>query len=197
MFESHLENHLDHVVVYTDARGIGGAEISLGHLIAAVSSKWRITIIGVCPEVVEMLSSCRPRVGQIVLSDQGAAALIQHWFTFQRLHPQIIHFNCCTPWANAVGLIAAMLLSVFQSHPKIIRVDQLPLRTTDALALWRTRALCLRVDAHVAVGQASARRMEDFYALGRNSVISIPNGVPELDTNVTAPHLLTRWQKRS
>lgn len=40
--------------------------------------------------------------------------------------------------------------------------------------------LSLWVDAHVAVGEASARRIEDFYALGRGTVISIPNCVPDV-----------------
>lgn len=59
-------------------------------------------------------------------------------------------------------------------------MDQLPLRTVEATRLWLTRALTLRADAIVAVGRASARRLEDFYALGRNSVYSIPNGVPDV-----------------
>ena len=60
---------------------------------------------------------------------------------------------------------------------RVVTIDQLPLRTVEASWLWRTRSLTLRVDAAVAVGEASARRMEDFYALGRSSVRSIPNGV--------------------
>jgi len=68
--------------------------------------------------------------------------------------------------AGATGLVAALTLP----GQGVVRVDQLPLRTTDALDLWRTRALSLRVDAHVAVGEARARRMEDFYALGCGAV---------------------------
>jgi glycosyltransferase involved in cell wall biosynthesis len=187
-YSNSFHYNLPHIIAYTDSRGIGGSEISLGHLIAATSSDWQITVVGVCPEVIQTICSYRPNVKPIILSDSGPMALARHWLTFQRLHPQIIHFNCCTPWANAVGLAAAMLLPRLKAHQteahqtqvKLVRVDQLPLRTTDALTLWRTRGLCLRVDAHIAVGQTSARRMEDFYALGRNSVISIPNGVPEL-----------------
>lgn len=63
----------------------------------------------------------------------------------------------------------------------------MPLRTADTLTLWRTRELSLRVDAHVAVGEASARRMEDFYALGRGSVLCIPNCVPDLTSEPQPP----------
>lgn len=165
-----------HVVFYTDARGMGGAEISLGHLASAVSETIAVTVVGVAEPVVEKIAEGRPGTAAIVLPDRGISAGIAHLKTFHRLHPQVVHCNLCTPWACALGLSAALSLP----GCRVVRVDQLPLRTTDAFTLWRTRILSLRVDAHVAVGEASARRMEDFYALGRNTVLSIPNGVPDL-----------------
>ncbi|NJL41998.1 MAG: hypothetical protein HC899_39145 [Leptolyngbyaceae cyanobacterium SM1_4_3] len=147
-----------HVVAYTDAAGIGGAEISLGHLIATVSSHIRITVIGTSAKVVEAIGKYRPESISIVLPNQGVSSYLSHIKTFQQIRPDILHFNCCTPWANAIGLTTAL----FTSRAKIVRVDQLPLRTTDMVTLWRHRALCLRVDAHVAVGQASAQGWKTF-----------------------------------
>ncbi|HEY9619676.1 MAG TPA: glycosyltransferase family 4 protein [Crinalium sp.] len=175
------------VIAYTDSPGVGGAEISLGHLVAHASKEIDITIIGVSPEVVNAIANRRPQAPRILLSDGNASSWLEHWWTFRRLKPDIIHINLCTPWAGAIGLSAALA----QPHARVVRVDQLPLRTTDAIDLWRTRALSLRVDAHVAVGEASARRMEDFYALGRNSVLSIPNGVPDRADN-PPPFLTSR-----
>ncbi len=160
------------VVVYTDSAGIGGAEISLAHLVTTTSSEIDLTIIGVSELVVNAIAKNRPQSKQIVLANKVSS----HLLTFQSLKPDIIHINLCTPWACSLAFISALFLP----HTRVIRVDQLPLRTTDAIALWQTRFLSLRVDAHVAVGEASARKMEDFYALGRNSVISIPNGVPDV-----------------
>lgn len=168
-------SNLPHILMYTDSVGIGGAEISLGHLVATVSSDIQITIAGVSSIVVKAIASRRPQASQVILPNQKPLAFLNHLQTFSRLQPDIIHCNLCTPWACATALSAALFLP----HVRIVRVDQLPLRTTDAWALWRTRFLSLRVDAHVAVGKASAQRMEDFYALGRDSVISIPNGVPD------------------
>lgn len=170
------------VVVYTDAMGVGGAEISLGHLVAHVASDIKVTVIGVSQIVADMIVAKRPQVTCIVLPAKGWRSLTAHIATFNQLRPDIVHLNLCTPWACAIGLTAALTLSA----ARVVRVDQLPLRTTDAIELWRTRFLSLRVDAHVAVGEASARRMEDFYALGRNTVLSVPNGVPDMDMNVTA-----------
>ena len=163
------------VIVYTDSAGIGGAEISLGHLVATASLNIQMMMVGLSPLVVNAIADRRSQIDRVVLSANSIPAFIQHRATFQRFRPHIIHCNLCTPWAGSIGLAAALSLP----NVRVVRVDQLPLRTTDALTLWRTRFLSLRVDAHVAVGEMSARRMEDFYALGRNSVISIPNGVPD------------------
>jgi glycosyltransferase involved in cell wall biosynthesis len=167
------------VVVYTDSAGIGGAEISLGHLVETASENIALTVVGVSPLVVNAIADRHPQSSRIILSDNFLA----HFLTFNRLHPDIIHINLCTPWACSTALSAALLLP----YARVIRVDQLPLRTTDAIALWRTRFLSLRVDAHVAVGETSSRKMEDFYALGRHSVISIPNGVPDLGEPKPSP----------
>lgn len=173
-----MSKQLEHlnVVVYTDSLGVGGAEISLGHLVSTVSKDINITIVGVSQDVVNAIANGHPQSSKLLLSQAFVNSWLEHWWTFRRLRPDVIHINLCTPWVGAIGLSAALMVP----RARVVRVDQLPLRTTDAIALWRTRALSLRVDAHVAVGDASARRMEDFYALGRHSVISIPNGVPDL-----------------
>ncbi|PZV01152.1 MAG: glycosyltransferase [Leptolyngbya sp.] len=166
-----------HIVVYTDSLGMGGAEFSLGHLVAVVSRDIAITVLGVSATVVDAIASQRPEAKKVVLPPSGLTSIAAHLATLHRLRPDIVHLNLCTPWAGATGLAAALTLP----QARVVRVDQLPLRTTDAIALWRTRSLSLRGDAHVAVGEASARRMEDFYALGRNTVISVPNGVPDIE----------------
>ena len=171
------------VVTYTDAPGVGGAEISLSHLVATVSDDIDVVILGTCQQVVDTIAARRTHVSRIVLPAKGPQALPAHLGTLLKLRPDVFHCNLCVPWAGAIGLTAALMLP----GVRVVRVDQLPLRTTEAIALWRTRALSLRVDAHVAVGEASARRMEDFYALGRGTVLSIPNCVPITDTPEPPP----------
>lgn len=171
---NNLLNRPLRVVTYTDAAGIGGAEISLSHLVATISDDIDVTVLGTSQLVVNAIAALRPQASRLVLPATGLASA-SHLTALQQLRPDVVHFNLCTPWAGATGLVAALTLP----NARVVRVDQLPLRTTDAIALWRTRALSLRVDAHVAVGEASARRMEDFYALGRGTVISIPNCVPD------------------
>lgn len=171
------------VVAYTDSAGIGGAEISLGHLVTTVSSDIDLTVLGTSGLVVNAIAARRPQASRVVLPATGPFAAVAHLTALLRLRPDVVHVNLCTPWAGATGLATALTLP----STRVVRVDQLPLRTTDAIALWRTRALSLRVDAHVAVGEASARRMEDFYALGRGTVLSIPNCVPDVADDPKQP----------
>ncbi|MEB3357762.1 MAG: glycosyltransferase [Synechococcales bacterium] len=166
-----------HVLVYTDSAGIGGAEISLGHLVANASPEITVMVVGVSAPVVNAIAKGRPQAQSYVLPAAGWGAWRSHLATFHRLQPDLVHINLCTPWAGATGLMAALTLP----RSRVVRVDQLPLRTTHLPTWLRTRSLSLRVDAHVAVGQACSRKMEDFYALGRHTVISIPNGVPDVD----------------
>ncbi|MFL9453523.1 MULTISPECIES: glycosyltransferase [Nostocales] len=177
------------VVTYTDSAGIGGAEISLKHLVTNVSADFHVTAMGTSQLVIDAIASKNPQVSQVVLPAKGIHSLTAHLQALHRLQPDIVHINICTPWECAIGLFAALTLP----NARVVRVDQLPLRTTDAIKLWRTRALSLRVDAHVAVGEASARRMEDFYALGRRTVISIPNCVPDM---IQQPNLSNKEDER-
>lgn len=172
-----------HVVVYTDSAGVGGAEISLGHLVRTAPPEIELTVVGVSSPVVEAVVAGRPLAPRSVLPAQGIAAWWSHWQTFNRLRPDLIHLNLCTPWAGTIGLVAALGVP----RARVVRVDQLPLRTTGFWTWLWVRLPSLRVDAHVAVGEASSRRMEDFYALGRHTVVSIPNGVPDLATLAFTP----------
>ena len=73
------------------------------------------------------------------------------------------------------GLVAALALP----RSRVVAVQQLPLRTVE-LPVWLRTAPCYTLDGHVAVGKASCRRIEDFYGLGRGSVVSIPSCVPDV-----------------
>lgn len=171
------------VVAYTDSAGIGGAEISLSHLVTNVSGDVDVTVLGTSGLVVDAIAARRAGASRVVLPRTGLGAATAHLQALHRLRPDVVHVNMSTPWAGATGLVAALTLPL----ARVVRVDQLPLRTTDALKLWRTRALSLRVDAHVSVGEASARRMEDFYALGRGTVLSVPNCVPDIEGDPRPP----------
>ncbi len=162
------------LLAYTDSTGIGGAEISLGNLLHELVADpgLDITVLGCTTAVVRRVTP--PGVASIV------APLRRHPAVLARHRPDLVHANLPTPWAASPVLAAALALP----RTRVLAVQQLPLRTVE-LGIWlRTRALLRRVDAHVAVGVASCRRTEDFYALGRDSVRSIPNGVPDVPADL-------------
>jgi glycosyltransferase involved in cell wall biosynthesis len=120
--------------------------------------------------VVGRVAEGRPQARAVV------APAARHPTLLARLRPDVVHVNLAVPWAAATTLAAALALP----RTRVVAVQQLPLRTV-ALPVWlRTRTLLQRLDAHVAVGEASCRRMEDLYALGRGSAVSVPNCVPDV-----------------
>jgi glycosyltransferase involved in cell wall biosynthesis len=166
-----------HVVTCSDSRGIGGAEISLANLVAEADPGIRVDVLGVDEAVVARVAAGRPGTRSFVAPPTRHPALLA------RLRPDVVHVNLAVPWSSPADLAAALALP----RARVVAVQQLPLRTV-ALPVWlRTRALLHRLDAHVAVGEASCRRMEDFYALGRGSVVSIPNCVPDVALPPRAP----------
>jgi glycosyltransferase involved in cell wall biosynthesis len=166
-----------HVVACTDSRGVGGAEISLAHLVAHADPGLRVDVLGVDEAVVARVAAGRPGVRATV------APAARHPALLARLRPDVVHANLAVPWASATALTTALALP----GTRVVAVQQLPLRTVELPVWLRTRALLNRLDAHVAVGEASARRVEDFYTLGRGSVVSVPNCVPDVPLPPRAP----------
>jgi glycosyltransferase involved in cell wall biosynthesis len=167
------------VVAYTDSAGVGGAEISLEHLVRTAPAAVDVVVAGTSRATVERLAAARPGARALVVR----RGVLAHAAAFAAVRPDVVHVNRCVPWATAAAACAAL----GTPGTRLVTVDQLPLRTTHAGLLWRTRALTLRADVAVAVGRVSARRVEDFYALGRGSVVSVPNGVPPVDAVRSAP----------
>ncbi|MCW2779049.1 MAG: glycosyltransferase [Frankiales bacterium] len=167
------------LVASSDARGRGGAEHSLGHLLAALPDDVRVHVLGPDRAMVQWLAGRRPGAQAHVVDGFAPTARLLH-----RLRPDVVHLNRHSPWACGPATAAALTLPA----ARVTTVDQLPLRTVTLPELLRVRALTARVDAAVAVGEASARRVEDFYALGRGSVRSIPNYVPDPGVPARTPH---------
>jgi hypothetical protein len=66
------------VVAYTDAAGIGGAEISLGHLVASVSEEIEIIVLGVSELVVKAIAARRSQAVTKILPAKGAWSMMAH-----------------------------------------------------------------------------------------------------------------------
>jgi hypothetical protein len=66
------------VIAYTDVAAIGGAEISLSHLVAAVSDNIDLTVVGISEDVVNAIATGRPQAKRVVLPEKGLQAVIAH-----------------------------------------------------------------------------------------------------------------------
>ena len=180
-----------HILCYTDAPGLGGAEISLARLLAHLPGELRLSLVGTNSDLLDAIRPPRD-VTVRCLDDQARFSTLHHWRTFTALRPDIIHVNACTPWECQPALQAALWTPGSTSGARVVRVDQLVLRTVDVNEMRRVRGLCRRLDAHVAVGEASARQMENYYLLGRGSIRTIHNSAPARQTPPPLPPIRER-----
>lgn len=166
------------VLLYTNVEAVGGAEVALGNLVAGISDKYEVHVAGTHQPLVRWLAG-RGGVPYDV-TDPGPLA---HLRLLRRLRPDLVQVNLEMPWAAATMLSVALALP----RLRVIAVEHMAARTVDLGLLLRTRALALRLDRHAAVSADAAKRMEDFYALGRGSMQVIHNGVPAVPTSHRAP----------
>ncbi|MDQ4131531.1 MAG: glycosyltransferase [Actinomycetota bacterium] len=168
------------VAVYTDAPGVGGGEIALGHLVAHVPAAIELLVAGTSGPVVEHVAGRRPgtpslllpwspRIGDVRVTAAHARAL-------RTFRPHVLHVNLPVPWCGWYGILAGLGCP----GTAVIAVEQLPIKTGSEVERWLKRRLSARLAAHVAVSSRSAREVEAFAGLPRGSVRVVRNGVPDL-----------------
>jgi glycosyltransferase involved in cell wall biosynthesis len=169
------------VAFYTDAREVGGAEISLGNLVEALGPRVDAVVVGTDRAVVGRVAACRPGTESVVLptihGKWHIAAIAAHSRAFRRLRPEILHVNLnstgASPWAILCGLSVPGV--------RVVAVEHLPhpIRRTSRRYLAKVASRFLA--AHVAVGDLAAERTARFIGVPRGSIRTIRNGVPDLD----------------
>jgi glycosyltransferase involved in cell wall biosynthesis len=167
------------IAVYSDSSLFGGAETSLGHLLAELDSGLDLAVLGVDREVVARLAERRPGARAEVLpaarTKRDLAAFAAHVRALRRLRPDVLHANLTTPASCRYALLAATLVP----HVRTVAVEQLPYPLAGRLQRGLKRFTSRRLTAHVAVGEPAAREVERLVGLAPGSVQSIPNGVPD------------------
>lgn len=158
------------VLLYTSVGAVGGAEVALAHLVGALGDAYDVHVAGTHEPVVRWLAGHRPGVPGHVTG----GGILAHARLLRRLRPDLVQANLEVPWASPAMLCAALA----RRRPRVVAVQHMAARTVELPLLLRTRALALRLDGNVAVSADGAKRIEDFYALGRGSVHVIHNGVP-------------------
>jgi glycosyltransferase involved in cell wall biosynthesis len=166
------------LTVYTDSAERAGAEIVLGHLLAALSPRITVTHVGVDPGVVSWLVAQRPgSTGTVVRPVRGKTDLLrmlEHRHAIARARPDLVHANLTSLWSCRWGLLAAWSLRI-----PVVAVEHLPMARSDRIGVLFKRFLSRRTTAHIAVGSSVAREVEALAGLAPGSVRSIANGIPD------------------
>ena len=167
------------VVVYTDAVEIGGAEISAAHLVAHLPPNVSVAVMGVDAAVVGRVAHGRPTaVAEVLAPPRGpwdVRAIGTHVKHLRRSRPDVIHLNLASPWSCQHALVASAALP----RTPVVAVYQLSVPPVNPRQRVLKRLTSHRVSAHVAVGIAAARHVEDTIGLRSGVVRTVYNAVPD------------------
>jgi glycosyltransferase involved in cell wall biosynthesis len=168
------------LVAYSDATLFGGAEQALANLLAHLDPSFEIGVLAVDEQVGEAVRSARPATALHLVpraeNKWDTGPIMRHLRIVRKLRPDIFHANLWTTVRGQYGVIAALLARGVRT----VVVEQAPLPTDSPLQRFLKRHASRRVSAHVAVGERSARAVEEAVGLPSGSVRTIYNGVPDL-----------------
>lgn len=171
-----------HLVAYTEAPTLGGADISLALLLGALDPGIRVTVVGVDPDVVEHVAAARRGAGIVLVPPVEGKLDLRGFFlhgrTLRRLRPDVVQANLHTPVAGRYTVLAAVLTS----RARVVVVEHLPtLAPPTRGQIFLKRFTSRRLAGHVAVGARAARWIESLFGLPASSVRVIHNAVPDRD----------------
>lgn len=183
------------LAVYSDATTLGGAEVNLSRVLAALPDHVVVTVVGVDPDVVTWLRDHRPGSRALVLpaitGRTDAAGIWRHRAVFVRLDADVLQFNLSTASSCQWAILAASTV------PGLVRVvvENSPMGVWSATSGRLKRLTAGRLAAHVAVGERTARMIEASSGLPAGSISTIYHGVPDVGREPVerdpAPTLLT------
>jgi glycosyltransferase involved in cell wall biosynthesis len=167
-----------HVLLYTDASEVGGAEVSLGNLLATLEADVNTTVLATNAGVGAAVAARRPGTAlelvPPVRNKLDLRPIVAHLKAVRRLRPDVFHANLRTPYSCQYGLLAAILTP----GVAVVAVEHLPLASDSGVRRRLKRLTSSRLAAHVAVGDATARFVEQDAGLRPGSIETIRNGVP-------------------
>jgi len=195
--ESQAEENLRalHLVVYSDAEVRGGAEVNLSRVLSILPTQIRVTLVGVNAQVLSWLATHRPHTDTVLLvgirNRTDLRGLVQHRSTFRRLRPDIVQFNLSSASSCQWAILAATTV------PGLCRIviENSPMSVWSPSSALLKRMTCKHLSAHIAVGDRTARMIEESTGLPPGSIQTIYHGVPQVDRVPTArpeePTMLT------
>jgi glycosyltransferase involved in cell wall biosynthesis len=165
---------------FSDATAWGGAEICLSNLLSSLGDHIDVTLIGVCPITLARLEVARPTARIVLAPDVPARSGLRAKVALRRLISEldleILQANLNRQSSCSSALMAAVSLPGL----RVIAVEHSPVPAQTKAGVRYKRVISPLLDAHVAVGYATARSIEEAADLRRGSVRAIPNGVVDV-----------------
>ncbi len=165
---------------YTDTLELGGADLSLSHLLARLDPSVEVTVVGLRAEILERVAAGRPgtatRVVRGPTSGHDVRSIAEHLRVVRAFDPDVVHASLASPWSSQYCIAAAEILR----KPRIVAVYQLPVPPISGAQRLAKRLTARRVHRHVGVGGRTSREVEELVGLAPGSVCTIHNGVPDL-----------------
>jgi glycosyltransferase involved in cell wall biosynthesis len=167
------------LVVYTDNVELGGADLSLAHLLSWLDPAVEVGVVGVSRRIVDRVAAARPSAATRVVpppaSGHDRRSLAAHVAALRDLRPDVFHANLSSPWSCQYGIAAAALLR----GPRVVAVYQLAVPPVSGRQRRAKRLTSRGVHRHVGVGERVSREVEALVGLPAGSVSTIHNGVPD------------------
>jgi glycosyltransferase involved in cell wall biosynthesis len=170
------------LVAYTDNVELGGADLSMAHLIGRLDRSIDVTVVGVSRRVVERIAAGRPdAAARIVLrprSGHDLRSLTAHVSAIREIAPDVVHANLSSPWSCQYAIAAGALMR----RARVVAVYQLAVAPISARQRRTKRLTARAVHRHVGVGERTSRQVEELIGLPYGSLRTIHNGVPDETT---------------
>ena len=167
------------LLVFCGATRWGGAEILLGHLLAALPERFETSLLGVDAAVLTRIAARRPGTAWTtvprVASMRDLPAIWAHRRAMAKARPDVLHLNLPVPFSDPYSVLAALTLR----RTPVIAVEHLPMPTRFPRTERIVRATAPHLSAIVGVSESAARQIERLVDLQPGAVRVIPNGVPK------------------
>lgn len=171
-----------HLVVYTDAATIAGAEHAVGILIAHLPPDIDVTIVGPDPAITAWIAAHREGCKLVETPSLSTIRHLHHALEVRRalneLKPTAIHLN-----KTEVAGLRYVELACRTLGCRVVSVVHHVERPVTPAARWLTRRLAASGSATVAVSSALAVQLGKILGLEPGRISAIPNAVeiPEAD----------------
>jgi glycosyltransferase involved in cell wall biosynthesis len=168
----------------------GGAEQNLANLVAHLDPSIEIVVMAVDAGIGRSLTAGRPDAKLVVVrpvrDKYDLGPIWEHVRAVRSLRPDVFHASLATTFACQYGILAALLAGA-----RTVVVEQSPIPTASGLQRRLKRLTSRFAAAHVAVGERSARMVEEAVGLPHGRVDVIYNGVDD-DAAEPLPRLAGR-----